>query len=81
MNWNFTFKVTIRHVKMCKTQKSTKLRMKMGVREIIVRKVECLEMNKMEKSIIRMEYTLKAFTAKVEANHATIDGVTYDTGP
>jgi len=59
--------------------------MKMGakeiIREIIVRKVEHLKVSKMEKGTIRMEYTLKSFTAKVKANDVTRDGVTRDTMP
>lgn len=78
-------KETRRQVEMRKTHKPAKLRMKMGareiVREIIVRKVEHLKVSKMEKGTIRMEYTLKAFTAKVKANHMTRYGVTRDTMP
>jgi hypothetical protein len=38
------------------TYKFTKLRMKMGVQEIIVRKVKCFWMNTIVKSIIRMNF-------------------------
>jgi len=55
--------------------------MKMRVRENIGRKVECLKVNKMEKGTVRMDYTLKAFTAKVEVNNVTRDSVTCDTMP
>jgi len=81
LNWNFTFKETTRQVKMCETQKPTKLWMKIRAREIIVRKVEFLNISKMEKGTVRIEYTLKAFKAKVEANHVTSDGVARDTIP
>ncbi|CAJ2633787.1 unnamed protein product [Trifolium pratense] len=68
--------VTVRQVKMCKTRKLTKLRRKISVGEIIVRKVECLKMRKIEKGTVRMNITLKAFTAKVEETyHITRDGV------
>jgi len=81
LSWNFTFKQTIRQVKMCETQKPTKLWMKIRAQEIIVRKVEFLNISKMEKGTVRIEYTLKTFTAKVEANHVTSDGVACDSIP
>jgi len=81
LSWNFTFKETKRQVKMCETQKPTKLWMKIRAREIIVRKVEFLNISKMKKGTVRIEYTFKTFTAKVEANHVTSDGVTRDTIP
>ena len=66
---------------MRQVRKSTKLRRQFRAIEVIVRKVESLEMLKREKAAIGMDDTLKLTATNIDANDMTSLVITCDPIP
>ena len=81
LKWNLARKVGGREVKVCQSWEYDKIRRNLRKIEVIVSKVELLEVRKEKEASVGRDVTLKPTTTEIEADHMTRHSITRNTVP